>query len=162
MTGSCSALVLFLRLLTLPPDTEELEVAKAAHQNCVPASELDAQIKQREEAHTVELQRERDEASWLKLEIEKSQCQKTEVGKALAEEKQLRVDEANKHQEILDETEQRANLAQNQLDALKEKPAQWQKDLDRINSEMTSKLLFSLSCSRPIYGTCAGMRLNPH
>ena len=75
--------------------------------------------------------------------------------KALAEEKQLWVDEAHKHQEILDETEQRANLAQQQLDALKAKPEQWQKDVDSINSEMTNKLLFSLSCSRPIYGTCA-------
>ena len=64
-----------------------------------------------------------------------------ELEKALTEEKQLRADEAQKHQEILDETEQRATSAQRESNILKAKPTQWLSTLTRINNEMASKFL---------------------
>ena len=73
--------------MTLPPDTEELETVKAAHQNYVTPSALDDQIKQREVSHKAELQREQDEVSRLKIELEKSQSQKSEAERAVTEEK---------------------------------------------------------------------------
>ena len=129
--------------MTLPPDTEELETVKAAHQNCVSTSALDEQIKQREVSHKAKLQRERDDISRLKIELEKSQSQKSEAERAVTEEKQLRIAETRKLQETLDETEQRANLAEQKLETLKAKPEQWLKELAWINSEMASKFLLA-------------------
>ena len=59
----------------------------------------------------------------------------------MTEEKKLRADEAQKHQEILDETEQRVTSAQRELDILKAKPAEWLSTLTRINNEMANKFL---------------------
>ena len=95
---SCSALVLFLRLLTLPRDTDELKIAKAAHQNCVPASALDDQLKKREDSHKVALQKERDEISRMKLELEQSRNEKAEVERAMTKERQLRTARRSKWQ----------------------------------------------------------------
>ena len=61
----------------------------------------------------------------------------------MTEEKQLRVAETRKLQETLDETEQRATSVEQQLETLKEKPAQWLKELAFINSEMASKFLLA-------------------
>ena len=55
-----------------------------------------------------------------------------EAETALAEEKRIRV-----------ETEQRATSVEQQLETLKEKPAQWLKELAWINSEMASKFLLA-------------------
>ena len=48
LSESCFELVLLLRSLTLPFDADELKIAKATHQNCVPASTLDGRIKEHE------------------------------------------------------------------------------------------------------------------
>ena len=61
----------------------------------------------------------------------------------MTEEKQLRVAETQKLRETLDETEQRANSVEQQLETLKAKPAQWLKELAWINSEMASKFLLA-------------------
>ena len=141
-----------LRLLTLPIDTDELKIAKAAHQNCVPASTLETRLKEREEAHQVELKNERDEISRLKLELQKSQNEKAELETALAEEKRLRVEETRELRENLNETEQRANSVEKQIDVLKAKPEQWLRELVWINRELAGKFLLScvfISMSRP-------------
>ena len=89
---SCFELVLFLRSQTLPFDADELKIAKAAHQNCVPASTPDNRIKERKDAHQVALQKERDELSRVKLEFEKMRKEKAAVETALAGEKKLQVE----------------------------------------------------------------------
>ena len=80
---SCLVLVLFLRSLTLPLDADELKLFKVAHQNCVPVSTLDNRVKEREDAHQVALQRERDKLSRLKLELEQLRKEKTATETAL-------------------------------------------------------------------------------
>ena len=125
----------------MPFDADELKIAKAVHQNCVPASTLDNRIKEREDAHRVALQKERDELSRVKLELEKMWNENTAAETTLAEEKKLRV-----------ETEQRANSVEQRLEELKVKPEQWRAALEWLNSEMSSKpllLLISTFILRP-------------
>ena len=64
-------------MLTSTLDAAELKIAKAAHQNCVPSSTLDSRLKEREDAHQAALQKERDELSRVKLELEKVRNEKT-------------------------------------------------------------------------------------
>jgi len=136
---SCLALALFFGSLTLPLDADELKIAKAAHQNCVSVSTLDNRIKEREDAHQVALQKERDELSRVKLELEQLRTEKTAAETALAEEKKLRVEETRKIQETLNESEQRANSVEQRLEELKAKPEQWLSELQWIDSEFSSK-----------------------
>ena len=101
-------------------------------------------MKEREDTHKAELKKERDEVSGLKAELEKAQSHSAELEKIATEEKQLRVDEAQKFKESQEQTELRATSAQQELQALKEKTERWLSELSKINNEMTSKppLLF--------------------
>ena len=130
---SCLVLALFLSSLTLPTDAAELKNFKVAHQNCIPVSTLDTRVKEREDAHQVALQRERDELSRVKLELEQLRKEKTAAEIALSEEKRLRVI-----------TEERANSVEQRLEELKAKPEQWRKVLEWLDSEMSSKPLLFL------------------
>ena len=97
--------------------------------------------------HRVQFQHEQEEVTRLKAELEKTQRRNAELEKTLAEERQHREDEAQKHQELLSDIETRAILAERELAALKSKPARWLSQLIRINDEMDSKfLLSSLFC----------------
>ena len=126
-------LVLFLRSLTLPLNADKLKLFKVAHQNCVPVSTLDTRVKESEDAHQAALQRERDELSRVKLELEQLRKEKTAAETTLAEEKRLRV-----------ETEQRASSVEQRLEELKAKPEEWRKVLEWLDSEMSSKPLLLL------------------
>ena len=67
--------------------------------------------------------------------------------KVVAVEKQRRVNEAQKHKELLDDAEVHANSAKQELAILKAKPGEWLSELNWINSEMASKsLLPSFLC----------------
>ena len=55
--------------------------------DCITASELAAQLKEREDADKAELQKERDEVSRLKAELEKAQSHSAELEKIAAEAK---------------------------------------------------------------------------
>ena len=81
----------------MPLDAGELKILKATHSSCVPTSTLEGQIKEREDTHQAALQKERDELSRVKVELEQLRKEKADAESALAEEKRLRV-----------ETEQRA------------------------------------------------------
>ena len=126
-------------MLTSALVVAELKIAKAAHQNCVPSSTLDSRLKEREDAHQVALQKERDELSRVKLELEKVRNKKSAAETALAEERKFRAAETLKLKETLTETDQRAISVEQQLDELKAKPAQWLSELQFINAEMASK-----------------------
>ena len=83
----------------------------------------------------------------LKAKLEMAQRRNAELEKTLAEERQRREDEAQKHQELLSDTETHAVSAERELAALKSKPGRWLSQLIRINAEMDSKfLLSSLFC----------------
>ena len=101
-------------------------------------------MKEREDAHKAELKKERDEVSRLKTELEKAQSHSAELKKVVAEEKQLRADEAETLKESFEQTELRATSAQQELQALKDKSGRWLLELTKINNEMTNKppLLF--------------------
>ena len=90
--------------------------------------------------------------SRLKAELEKAQRRNAELEKIAAGEKQLRVDETQKLKESLENSEFRATLVQQELQALTEKTNKWLVELARINSELTSKppLLFC-PYRHPIY-----------
>ena len=127
--------------------TDDHKALADSHQDCISTSALAAQNKQREDTHKAELQKEQDEISRLKIELEKAQSQKAELEKAVPEEKQRRVNEAQKHKELPYDAEVRANSAQQELATLKAKPGEWLSELTRINSEMASKsLLLLLLC----------------
>ena len=81
--------------------------------------------------------------SRLQKEIEAVQNQKAETGKAAAAEKKQREEDAQKHKELLTQTEGRVTSAQEELDALKAKCDGWLKELTRINNEMDSKFPLS-------------------
>ena len=55
--------------------------------DCITTSELAAQMREREDSHKAELQKERDEVSRLKAELEKEHSRRAEVEKTAAEEK---------------------------------------------------------------------------
>ena len=77
------------------------------HKDYIPIAELESQIQERNEMHHVQLQHEQEEVTRLKAELEKTQRRNAELEKTLAEEKQHREDEAQKHQELLSDTETR-------------------------------------------------------
>ena len=95
---------------------------------------LDGRIKESEDAHQAALQKERDELSQVKAELEKLKKEMEDVTVALAEEKRIRI-----------ETEQRANSVAQRLEELKTKPNQWRELLAQLDSEMACKPLFLLS-----------------
>ena len=123
-------------LLTSALVADELKIAKAAHQDCVPSSTLDSRLKEREDAHQIALQKERDELSRVKLELEKMRKEKTAAETALAEERKLRAAETLKLKETLTKTEERATSVEQRFEELKAKPAQWLTELQWINNEM--------------------------
>ena len=142
-------------MLTLTLAADELKLAKAAHQSCVPSSTLDSRLKEREDAHQAALQKERDDLSRVKLELEKMRSEKVAAETALAEERKLRAVETQKLKETLDETEQRADSVEQQLDELKLKPAQWLSELQWVNDQMASKFPLSfIPLFRPTYALC--------
>ena len=95
---------------------------------------LDGRIKESEDAHQAALQKERDELSRVKAELEKLKKEKEDATVALAEEKRIRI-----------ETEQRANSVAQRLEELKTKPNEWRELLAQLDSEMACKPLFLLS-----------------
>ena len=129
----------FSGLPTIALAADELKIAKAAHQSCVPSSTLDSRLKEREDAHQAALQKERDDLSRVKLELENARKEKAAAETALAEERNLRAVETQKLKETLDETEQRATSVEQQLDELKAKPAQWLSELQWVNDQLSSE-----------------------
>ena len=91
-----------------------------------------------DEAHKAELQKERDEISRLKAELKEAQSQNVELEKAAAVDKKRQETEAQKHKELLDQTQARATSVQKELDELKAKARNWTLKLEKINSEMAS------------------------
>ena len=110
-----------MKFLIFSSDVYELKELKAAHQNCVPTSTLEARVKKSED----KLAKEKDELSRVKLELEQLKKDKAVVDAALVEEKRLRAEETKRLQDKLDEDVQRANSVEQQLDELKKKPTQW-------------------------------------
>ena len=98
-------------------------------------------MKEREDAHKAELQKEKDEVSRLKEELQVAQSQNAEFKKAAAEEKERQEGEAQKFKDLLGQTEVRATSAQQELDTLKDKSGRWLSELTRINAEMASKFI---------------------
>ena len=120
--------------------------------------QLQEVLKNKDAAHATALQKERDEVSRLQKELARVQGEKTDIEKALMQ----REEAAQKHKEILEETEVRATSAQEELDALKAKCDIWLGELTRLNKEMDSKfplfLLFvSIACTdikyMPVYNS---------
>ena len=105
--------------------------------------QLQEELKKRDDAHNAALKKEKDEVSRLQKELEAVQNQKVETEKAAAAEKKQREHDAQKHKELLTQTEGRVTSAQEELDALKAKCDGWLKELTRINNEMDSKFPLS-------------------
>ena len=115
-------------------------------------------LKNKDAAHATALHKERGEVSRLQKELARVQGEKTDIEKALMQ----REEAAQKHKEILEETEVRATSAQEELDALKAKCDIWLAELTRINHEMDSKfplsfLFISIACTDikyiPVYNS---------
>ena len=75
-------------------------------------------------AHQSELNKEKDEVSRLKAELEQSRGRVVELEKTSTEEKQLRDVETRKLKESLEESGSRATLAERELETLKTKIAE--------------------------------------
>ena len=119
--------------------------------------QLQEELKNKDGAQNVALQKERDEVSRLQKELEQVQTQKSEMERALKQQEE----DALKHKELLGQTEVRATSAQHELDALKAKCDSWLAELTRINSEMDSKFPLSFlfisfastdTGNMPVYG----------
>ena len=95
--------------------------------------------KERELAHQAELNKEQEEVSRLKAELEKSRSRAAESEKTAAAERQLREEETRKLKESLEESKSQSTSAESELQALKAKIAKWLVDISSINSEMDSK-----------------------
>src|SRR5664279_5405733 len=103
-------------------------------------SDLASQLKEREDMHKAEIQKEQDEVSRLKAELEEvKKNHKAEMEQATAKEKERQEGQAQIHKELLDKAEACATSAQKELDELKGKAGVWKSELTRINSEMSSK-----------------------
>ena len=92
-----------MKFLIFSSDAVEVKELKAAHQNCVPMSTVEARVKTSEDKLAAALAKEKDELSRVKLELEQLKKDKAAVATALAEEKRLRVEETQRLQEKLDE-----------------------------------------------------------
>jgi len=101
--------------------------------------QLQEVMKKRDDAHNAALKKEKDEVSRLQKELEEVQNQKSEMERSLKQ----REEDAQKHKELLDQTEVRATSAQQELDALKAKCDIWLTELTRINNEMDNKFPLS-------------------
>src|SRR5664279_5102978 len=125
-------------------------------------SDLASQLKEREDLHKAELQKEQDEVSRLKAELEDlKKNPKAEMEQAAAKEKERRESQAQIHKELLDKAEACATSAQKELDELKGKAGVWKSELTRINSEMASKFFHSSFLADMKYmPTCALIRYN--
>ena len=107
-------------------------------------SDLASQLKEREDMHKAEIQKEQDEVSRLKAELEEmKKNHKAEMEQATAKEKERQEGQAQKHKELLDKAEAYATSAQKELDELKGKAEVWKSELTRINAEMASKFFHS-------------------
>lgn len=120
--------------------------------------QLQEVMKKHDDAHNAALKKEKDEVSRLQKELARVQGEKTDIEKALMQ----REEAAQKHKEILEETEVRATSAQGELDALKAKCDIWLGELTRLNKEMDSKfplsfLFVSIACTdikyMPVYNS---------
>ena len=118
----------------MPLDAGELKKFKAAHSSCVPTSTLEGQIKEREDTHQAVLQKERDELSRVKAELEQLRKEKADAENVLAEETRIRV-----------ETDQRATSVEQRFEELKAKPEEWRELLAQLDSDMSSKCLLLIS-----------------
>ena len=69
---------------------------------------------------------------------------KADAEALLDEERRLRAEDTKRLQDKLDEDSARANSLDKQLEELKPKPTQWLRELQWIDSKMSSKLFFPL------------------
>ena len=104
---------------------------KASHKDCIVRS-----------SHQVALQKEQDDLSWVKLELEQMKKAKANAETALAEERSLRAEETKELRAKLEEDSARANSLEKQMDALKVKPNEWLAELKWINEKLSSESLF--------------------
>ena len=95
------------------------------------------QLKKQDDAHAAELQKERDEVSRLKVELEQlKKNHEAEMKQVAAEVKEREEGQAQKHMELVDKAEAHATSVQKDLDDLKGKAEVWMSALNKINSDM--------------------------
>lgn len=103
-------------------------------------SDLASQLKERDDRHKAEIQKEQAEVSQLKTELEElKKNHKAEMEQVAAKVKEREEGQAQKHRELLEQAEAHATSAQKELDQLKGKAEVWMLALTKINSEMARK-----------------------
>ena len=110
--------------------TEALEALKVTHASCVTSESLETRLKERDDAHQIALQHERDETARVKQALARVTKEKNDAESALKE-KTL----------ALADTEKHLRLAETRLEELRVKPTEWQRELRQINQEMAGKCL---------------------
>ena len=90
-------------------------------------------------SHQAALQKEKDELSRVKLELEQTKKSKADAESMWAEERQLRAEEMRELREKLDKDSARANSLEKQMDALKVKPNEWLSELKWINEKLSGE-----------------------
>ena len=102
--------------------------------------EATTRLRENDDKHKAELQKERDEVSWLKKELAQAEERRAKYIEAVTEDKR-------KLREDLEMAEVRASSATETCEALQANSARWLKELTRLNNEMDSKCLVSFSLS---------------
>jgi hypothetical protein len=90
--------------------------------------------------HQLELEKERANSTRLQQELEQAKIEKAELEKTLA-------DAVRTQGEVLEQTESRATLAEKKLNALKSQCDLWLAELKKINAQMDSEFLQTLTSS---------------
>ena len=90
-------------------------------------------------SHQATLQKEKDELSRVRLELEQIKKAKADAETTWAEELQLQAERMKELQENLDEDSARANTLENQVESLKTKPNEWVSELRWINNQMSGE-----------------------
>ena len=85
------------------------------------------------------LQKEKDELSRVKLELEQTKKAKADAESAWAEELQLQAERMRELREKLTEDSARASALEKQVDSLKTKPNEWLSELRWINQNMSGE-----------------------
>ena len=88
--------------------------------------------------HKLELEKEQAKSTRLQQELEQAKIEKAELEKTLA-------DAVRIQGEVLEQTESRATLAEKKLNTLKSQCDIWLAELKKINDQMDSEFLQTLS-----------------